>query len=300
MTKKQTLSQGRQKIRIFYLEDEETDRHGIERMCELTPEGDLAYAGFAAANTPDLADRVQETQADMAIIDLILHTEQLRDNAEQALNNPPTSGVCAIEVLRRRFGPRLKIMALTHFPEWTRRALDAGADTVIKKGASFDELRTAIRNLVAGKTPSSFGIGEPVSLTLFIEPDQRSFVVGGERGKTPELELGPLPMTFLIYLAEERNAGAANYVKRTTAGMVPAHMNIWESIARRMGGSRGLDANHVLLDPARWAAQINQKLRPFLAQSPKPLILGPLKRGARATYSLSPGISKVDIVWPER
>lgn len=297
MTETQVPAEGRKEIRIFHLEDVETERAGIKQMCDLTPEGDLIYADDEDANRPDLADKVAKSHADVAIVDLALE-RYARPHIEQVLSNPLTSGLLAVAALRKRFGAQLKIMVLTNYPEYTSRALAAGADTVKDKGISFDELRQTIRNLVAGDTPV-VGIGDPVALDLFIEVDQRHLVVIGEGGQTPELSLEPLPMTFLIYLAEERKAGGTNYVKRMHQGMAPAHLNIWESIAKRVGGpSRGLEPSGILSAPARWAARVNEILKPFLAQSSRQLIIGPQKRGSRATYSLNADIGTVRIVWP--
>lgn len=279
------------------MEDDEVERTGIKQRCDLTPEGDLIYADKEDANKPFLADKVAEARADVAIVDLAL-ARYAKHNIEQIVDSPLTSGLLAVAALHKRFGLQLKIMVLTNYPEYTNRALAAGADTVIDKGISFEELRQAIRDLVAGKPPAPFGIGDPVALDIFINVDQRRFVVTGERGMTPELSLEPLPMTFLLYLAEERNARGSNYVKKMHQGMAPAHLTIWESIVKRVGSDRGLDARGVLLDPARWAALINKALTPFLAQSPKRLIIGPQKRGAHATYSLSPDIPEVRIIWP--
>jgi len=167
------------------------------------------------------------------------------------------------------------------------------------KGISFDELRQAIRDLAAGNTPPAFGIGDPVSVEIVVQPDQSRFVVIGERGKTPPLHLEPLPMTFLVYLAEERRSGGTNYVKRTSKGMVPAHMSVWTSIVKQVGSSaRGLDARGALRGAARWAARINGVVAAFLGESSKRLVIGRQKRGSRETYSLNPDVAGVQIYWP--
>jgi DNA-binding NarL/FixJ family response regulator len=88
------------------------------------------------------------------------------------LSLPNMNGIDATLQIKRRL-PQIRIMALTSIKpdEYVREALRAGADGILLKDASYDELLVALRSVIGGKRFLSPDVSGQL-LDTFLHPDR--------------------------------------------------------------------------------------------------------------------------------
>jgi DNA-binding NarL/FixJ family response regulator len=120
--------------RILIVEDHTLLRTGLVALLNLDP--DLAVVG-EADNGRDAVRAIGTLRPDLVLMDLSM---------------PGINGIEAITEIRRRYPETLVIALTVHkAEEYIRAALHAGANGYVLKDATHDELRAAIRTVVAGK-----------------------------------------------------------------------------------------------------------------------------------------------------
>lgn len=121
------------KIRVMVVDDHQVVRQGVVAL--INTEADLSVVA-EAANGEQAVELFREHQPDITLMDLRL---------------PGLGGVDAIKAIRKDF-PTARIIVLTTYDgdEDIYRALQAGAQSYLLKGVSFDELLEAIRSVQAG------------------------------------------------------------------------------------------------------------------------------------------------------
>ena len=137
--------------RIVIVEDQLLLRAGLRAL--LLQESDIEIAG--ETQTGDQAERMIAT----LLPDLVLM-------------DPTVSGISGIATIAqiKQCSPHVKILILTlhRADEYIQQSLRAGADGYILKDATGDELRTAIRSVLQGKT--------------YLSPDISNTVISGYLG----------------------------------------------------------------------------------------------------------------------
>lgn len=125
-------------MRIFVVEDDATTRSCL---CETIAAADGFELAGAAETPADALREIAKAKADAVIVDLSLHGE---------------SGVDLIGALHERF-PDVDLMAHTVFDDRdvVFRAIKAGAMGYLLKGASPEDLCTALKELHDGGAPMS-------------------------------------------------------------------------------------------------------------------------------------------------
>lgn len=133
------------KKRILIAEDHNLLRAGLRIM--LSQEADLEVVGEAENGKEAIR------AADLLAPDLVL----------MDLTMPGTNGMEAIAEIKKRH-PAIRILVLTihRADEYIQEALRAGADGYVLKDASQDELRLAVRSVLAGKSYLSEDVAEKV------------------------------------------------------------------------------------------------------------------------------------------
>jgi DNA-binding NarL/FixJ family response regulator len=120
--------------RILIVEDHTLLRTGLVALLNQDPE--LAVVG-EADNGRDAVRAVGTLRPDLVLMDLSM---------------PGINGIEAITEIKRRYPETLVIALTVHkAEEYIRAALHAGANGYVLKDATHDELRAAIRTVVAGK-----------------------------------------------------------------------------------------------------------------------------------------------------
>lgn len=140
-----------EKRRILIVEDHTLLRVGLRAL--LAQEPDIEVAG-EAGNGRDAIRLISTLSPHLVLMDLAM---------------PGTNGIEAIAAIKRRY-PEVKILVLTlhKADEYVHQSLKAGADGYILKDATHDELRVAVRSVLAGKT--------------YLSPDISNKVVSGYLG----------------------------------------------------------------------------------------------------------------------
>jgi DNA-binding NarL/FixJ family response regulator len=120
-------------IRIIVVDDHEIVRQGLVSL--LNTEPGLSVVAVAG-NGQQAVEAFVEHQPDITLMDLRL---------------PVMGGVAATQAIRRQF-PTARIIVLTTYDgdEDIYRALQAGAQSYLLKGVSFDELLATIRSVNGG------------------------------------------------------------------------------------------------------------------------------------------------------
>ena len=120
-------------IRILVVDDHEIVRQGLVSL--LNTEPGLSVVAVAG-NGQQAVEAFAAHQPDITLMDLRL---------------PVMGGVAATQEIRRQF-PTARIIVLTNYDgdEDIYRALQAGAQSYLLKGVSFDELLATIRSVKAG------------------------------------------------------------------------------------------------------------------------------------------------------
>jgi DNA-binding NarL/FixJ family response regulator len=123
-------------IRVLICDDQAIARHGLQMILSTAP--DLQLVG-QAQDGQEALDLVAQSPPDLVLMDLKM---------------PRLNGVQAIRLIRQRF-PAVQILVLTTYDadEWVFDAVRAGAHGYLLKDTPPQQILTAIRNTVAGKTP---------------------------------------------------------------------------------------------------------------------------------------------------
>ncbi len=133
------------KKKILIAEDHTLLRTGLRIM--LSQEPDLEVVG-EADNGKDAILAVGRLHPDLVLMDLTM---------------PGTNGMDAIAEIKKRF-PETRILVLTihRTEEYIQEALRAGAEGYVLKDSSQDELRSAIRSVLSGRSYLSPDVSDTV------------------------------------------------------------------------------------------------------------------------------------------
>lgn len=165
------------KPRILLADDHAIVLEGLQRLLA----ADFELAGVAH-NGVEMVDACESLKPDLIVADLSM---------------PLMNGIDALHRLRRG-GNQTTVVFLSMHPDVTSatRAIEAGASGYVLKHSASDELVTAIREALAGRT--------------FVSPSLRTPAVEerllGGRGQTRGLELTPRQKEVLQLLAEGKSA----------------------------------------------------------------------------------------------
>lgn len=146
-------------IRVVIADDHSMLRAGLRALLEERSEDEIVVVGEAPSGEAAI-DLVEQHQPDVLLLDLAM---------------PGLGGLGAtIELVKR--GSSVRVLIVTQYTEaiHLRRALEAGANGYITKGARGDELLSAIRSVASGGTyvdptlagdlvTSAYGKGAPPS-----------------------------------------------------------------------------------------------------------------------------------------
>lgn len=93
-----------------------------------------------ASNGQDAIRKIQEQIPDVILMDIRM---------------PVMDGLEATRVIKARW-PRVRIIALTMYPENRAEAFEAGADAFLLKGCAVEEVMSMIQGVQKGKTAGNF------------------------------------------------------------------------------------------------------------------------------------------------
>jgi DNA-binding NarL/FixJ family response regulator len=133
------------KQRILMADDHTLLRHGLRAL--LTQDTNIEVVG-EADNGLDAIHAVGKYSPDLVLLDLTM---------------PGMNGIEALGQIKQRY-PNVRVLVLTlhKTEEFIHASLKAGADGYILKDATHEELRTAIRTVLAGKTYLSMDVSGKV------------------------------------------------------------------------------------------------------------------------------------------
>jgi len=165
------------KPRILLADDHAIVIEGLQRL--LAPEFELVGV---ARNGLEMVETCATTKPDLVVADVSM---------------PLLNGIDALHRMRRQ-GDTTPLVFLTMHPDMTSatRALDAGASGYVLKHSASDELVTAIRDALAGRTFVSPALMNPAM--------EERLVRGHGKAKGPELT--PRQKEVLQLLAEGKSA----------------------------------------------------------------------------------------------
>lgn len=217
-------------IRLVIADDHDLVRVGIKLLLG-------AVAGFEvvgeARSGSELAVAVQNLQPDVVITDLAM---------------PDGDGVAAIEQLRLRH-PALKIIALSMYDtaDFIRRAMRAGADAYVLKGAPSFEIETAVHHVMAGRAYFSPQASQrlaahdeprPEDLLTPRQLEILGLLARGRSSKEIGFDLGLSPKTVDVHRAAIMARLGLNDVANLTLYAVRVGLVDPESGARKPTGGR--------------------------------------------------------------
>jgi len=134
-----------EKKRIVLAEDHTILREGLRSLLVSTGEFEIVAE---AQDGLEAIECVQTCEPDLILLDLAM---------------PRMGGIDAVKEIRKR-SPEIRILVLTvhKSEEYVLAAFQSGADGYCLKDATYEELLTAIRSVIAGKSYISPGIAEKV------------------------------------------------------------------------------------------------------------------------------------------
>ncbi len=285
--------------RVILIEDDPMYRSQLEEVINDAPEEDMKCVSSFSENSRDLLSCINETQADIVIVDLILEVARDRDSV---VDDDRKSGIKAIERIREELGNKVKILGYTNYPEYCKRALKAGADQVFVKSFTNSELREAIRAICAGTNkPDQVGLWIGLITGVELYPEAQQIRVRGDRGETPRIHLPPAHFGVVYYLSRERLAGAEYWLRtaENTTHYEVRQQRLWSKISQKLGGRFNFDNANL----STWCAKINnqiiQYIHPHVAKPDCYLIANPGQgRGAEGKvycYTLNLGIKPSEV-----
>lgn len=194
--------------RLFIVDDHPLAVEAFEYYIQQFPECGFVFAGSADRNYEDLPERVDKAEADVVLIDVMLHSSK-----HQRLTNPLFSATDACRSLRKHLGSRVKLVLHTHLPEMQAQVANADADGCLVKMSVQDALA---RLRIPQPPQKPFGVG------LDLSPDANKVRVLDDQGSTLlEFYVEPTPFALLFYLAEERRRGAEGRPRGASPWLVP-------------------------------------------------------------------------------
>jgi DNA-binding NarL/FixJ family response regulator len=297
-------------IRVFMIDDIPALVEGLEALLARTPEGDIQWVGSHTRNTADLPDLVAQQQPHVVVVDLALAPGE---SPVVAKRRPTTWGIPAIEALRNRL-PALKIIAYSHYPEYSEEALAAGANAFLSKEATGDELRQMIRHVMGRRERPPVDrtdLGTLTGLELFCSTQE--YIVHGDR-PTDSYRLQGVPFAFLLYVAlealerlehqPEPQAGP-HWVERIplpktgVKGPVEYRMtqdDVWERITEKYNVSHAYREKPIdSLVIAGWATRINEPLRRFKTNGFQATVVQTPKFDRTGYYALRSSITHIEV-----
>lgn len=165
------------KPKVLLADDHAIVLEGLQRL--LAPEFNLVGV---AHNGLEMVELCASTRPDVVIADVSM---------------PLLNGIDALRRMRRQ-GDSTKVVFLTMHPDVTSatRALEAGASGYVVKHAASDELVTAVRDALAGRTFVSPALRSPAMEERLVRGD----------GRTTSIELTPRQQEVLQLLAQGKSA----------------------------------------------------------------------------------------------
>lgn len=141
-----------QPIRVMVIDDHQIVRQGLVAL--VNTEADLTVVA-EGSDGQQAVDLFRQHQPDVTLMDLRM---------------PALSGVEAIKAIRQQ-SPNARIIVLTTFDgdEDIYRALQAGAQSYLLKGVSFDDLTEAIRTVHAGQRRIPAAVAERLAERMAAE-----------------------------------------------------------------------------------------------------------------------------------
>ncbi len=154
----------------------------------------------------NLVERIQESQADMVIMDIEL---------------PPNDGIEAVEIISKNF-TGLPVLMFTVFEDDDKifRSICAGAQGYILKSASPTEIINALKEIVAGGGPMTPSIARKI-LNKFSE----EIKLKDSNAKKDENRLTPREVEVLRLLKEGNTYLAITDLLNISYGTVRKHVN---------------------------------------------------------------------------
>lgn len=182
------------KTKVLLADDHAIVVEGLQRL--LTPDFDLVGV---ARNGVEMIEACATAKPDVVVADVSM---------------PLLNGIDALRKMRRQ-GDATRVVFLTMHPDVTSatRAIEAGASGYVLKHAASDELVTAIRDAVEGRT--------------FVSPALRSPAVEERlirgHGKMTEIELTPRQQEVLQLLAQGKSAKETGAILGISPRTAEAH-----------------------------------------------------------------------------
>jgi DNA-binding NarL/FixJ family response regulator len=132
-------------IRVLIVDDHPAIREGLQRM--LTADPGIQVIG-GCSNGEDAVDQIKESKPDMVLMDIRL---------------PGMSGIETVRQLRIHH-PTLNIVMLTAFEDekYVVEAIQAGANGYLIKDIAPEDLRRAVRDSCAGRSPIAPSVARPL------------------------------------------------------------------------------------------------------------------------------------------
>jgi DNA-binding NarL/FixJ family response regulator len=294
-------------IKVFVVEDSLYGIEGLQRTIEETPERDLEYVGSHSKNTPNLPDLIRDSKANVVLMDIVLGIGLSPEQIEQ---DKESSGIEAIKAIRRTLGKQIKILALSHWPQFRKKAFEAGVNGFVLQPINPGQIRQIIRQVYyRGFVPPDYfwiSIGKIEGLELF--PKSRQIIVIGNRGRTKKIDIESFSFAFLYYLAKERECGQENWVVKASDGYILQQSSLWAEICDQVGNTWGKHSYFKKdAEPSKpgstlivqWCAKINKKIELYLDERDQPLIQGPgggrRKSSDSVSYSLNRNITRENL-----
>ena len=117
-------------LRVLVVDDQASTRQGVMALLEFEPDIEVTQE---ASNGQEALQIVAEEQPDVVLMDVRM---------------PVMDGLEATRHIKARW-PQVKVIVLTMYPANEARALAAGADRFLLKGATNRSLTQVIRSLVS-------------------------------------------------------------------------------------------------------------------------------------------------------
>ena len=136
-------------FRIFIADDHEVVRKGLCALLQAQPDWEVCGE---AADGREAVEKAQQMKPDVVILDISM---------------PGRTGLDILDEVKR-LRPRTPVLLLTMHPEqqYARRALKAGAAGYLTKDSVPDELKSAIKKIVAGGRYVSATLAEKLAVDL--------------------------------------------------------------------------------------------------------------------------------------
>ena len=112
-------------VRVLIADDQRVARQGLVALLSLLPQIEVVGE---ASNGREVVEKVAEYHPDVVVLDVQM---------------PTMDGLDAMRFIKQRW-PEVRAVVLTMYAGYHRLAQQAGADAFLLKGATVEELKTAI------------------------------------------------------------------------------------------------------------------------------------------------------------